>query len=126
MKFKEYLTEKRNRKKIPVRTFAGLVGISPSFLCDLESGYRCFPSDPELAAKIFPAMVKALDLTPEEEAEFKALADQSTLEGGKLPSDIREYLMRNPQAQLALRKAKDKGLSGDIWDALIKKIEEEG
>ena len=125
MQFKEYLAEKRNNKKIPIRTFAGLVGISPSFLCDLESGHRSFPSDPELAASLFPKMVEVLGLTPEEEAEFKALADQSTLEGGRLPTDIREYLLRNPQAQLALRKAKDKGVTDDIWAALVKKIEGE-
>ena len=125
MQFKEYLSDKRSQKKIPVRTFAGLVGISPSFLCDLESGHRCFPSDPELAESLFSKMADALGLTPDERSEFKTLADQSTLEGGKLPADIREYLLQNPQVQLALRKAKDKGMAGDLWDALIKKIEEE-
>ena len=125
MQFKEYLAEKRSQRKIPVRVFAQLVGISPSFLCDLESGHRSFPSDPKLSEQLFPKMVQVLGLTEEETAEFKALADQSTLEGGKLPVDIREYLLRNPQAQVALRKAKEKGLDDQLWAALIQKIEED-
>lgn len=125
MQFKDYLRAKRREKAIPLRTFAMQIGISPSFLCDLESGHRSFPSDKELASSLFLKMVKALGLNPTEEAEFKTLADQSTLEGGKLSSDIREYLMATPQAQLALRKAKEKGLTDKMWLALIEKIEGE-
>ena len=125
MAFKEYLAEKRKKKGIPTRAFARQVGISPSFLCDLESGHRSFPSDPTKAQELFSKMVTALELTPEEAIEFKSLADQSTLENGKLSGEIREYLLHNPQAQLALRKAKEKGVSDEMWAALIKKIEEE-
>ena len=125
MQFKEYLAEKRLQKRIPVRVFARLVGISPSYLCDLESGHRSFPSDPSKAKELFDKMIAVLELSNEEAAQFKLLADQSTLENGKLSGDIREYLLHNPQAQLALRKAKEKGISDEIWAALIKKIEEE-
>lgn len=125
MQFKDYLHSKRKEKGIPLRAFATQIGISPSFLCDLESGHRSFPSDQELASSLFPKMVKSLGLTPTEEAEFKALADQSTLEGGKLSGDIRAYLLATPQAQLALRKAKEKGMTDQMWLALIKKIEGE-
>lgn len=125
MQFKEFLAEKRSQKKIPVRVFAKQIGISPSFLCDLESGHRSFPSDPTKAKDLFDKMVAALGLSVEETTTFKALADQSTLENGKLSGDIREYLLSNPQAQLALRKAKEKGVSDEMWAALIKKIEEE-
>ena len=123
MDFKEYLATKRKEKKIPVRTFAKLVGISPSFLCDLESGHRSFPSDPKIATELFPKMAHALNLSPEEEATFKALADQSVLEGGKLPSDLRNYLLQNPKAQLALRKAKEKGITNDLWEDLIQEFD---
>ncbi len=125
MAFKEYLAGRRKQKGIPTRAFARQVGISPSFLCDLESGHRSFPSDPTKAQELFNKMVVALELTPEEASEFKTLTDQSTLENGKLSGDIREYLLSNPQAQLALRKAKEKGVSDEMWAVLIKKIEGE-
>lgn len=124
MQFKEYLTKKRIEKGIPVRIFAKRIGISPSFLCDLESGHRSFPSDPELASKLYVNIVEVLELSEEEAKEFRTLADQSTLEGGKLASDIRIYLMNSPQAQLALRKAKEKGVTDDMWSALMKFMEE--
>lgn len=124
MQFKEYLAEKRRQKKIPIRVFATQVGISPSFLCDLESGHRSFPSDPTIATPLFSKMVAALGLSEEEAYTFKEMVDQSTLEGGKLSSDLRDYLLKSPQAQLALRKAKEKEVSDQMWAELLKKIEE--
>ncbi len=69
-------------------------------------------------------MVRALGLSDEEAMEFKMLADQSTLENGKLSADLRTYLLDNPQAQIALRMAKEKGVPDDMWAELLKKIEE--
>ena len=53
--FGVFLSKKRKEVKKTVRGFAKEIGISPSFLCDLESGARSFPSNskfPDLLNRI--------------------------------------------------------------------------
>lgn len=123
MKLGEFLSNKRKERGIPLRQFAVKIGISPSFLCDLESGYRSFPSENKMNG-LFEKIVFNLQLDNEEIALFRALADESMLESGKLPNAISIYLQEVPEAQLALRKAKDKGLGKDVWKTFIDSIEE--
>ena len=59
MEFSNYLSQKRTEKHIPIRKFAATIGISPSFLCDLESGARAFPVKskfPELLENMIAAI----------------------------------------------------------------------
>ncbi len=73
---------------------------------------------------LYEKIVFNLQLDNEEIALFRALADESMLESGKLPNAISIYLQEVPEAQLALRKAKDKGLGKDVWKTFIDSIEE--
>ena len=62
MEFSNYLSQKRTEKHIPIRKFASMIGISPSFLCDLESGARAFPAKskfPDLLEKMIAALEKS-------------------------------------------------------------------
>ncbi len=122
MKLGEFLSNKRKERGIPLRQFAIKIGISPSFLCDLESGYRSFPSENKMNG-LFEKIASALQLNDEEVELFRMLIDEAMLENGKLPNAISAYLQEVPEAQLALRKAKDKGLGKDAWKAFVDSME---
>ena len=123
MEFSEYLSQKRIEKHIPIRKFAEMIGISPSFLCDLESGHRAFPAKskfPDLLEK----MIAALELNEEEAEVFRSLVEQSMLKGDKVSPEISAYLKRVPEAAVALRKANENNVSKEQWEAIIKILEE--
>lgn len=118
MKFGEYLEGKRKERAIPLRTFAQKIRISPSFLCDLESGYRTFPSD-EKCEGLMGRIIKELTLNDEEAETLRKLADESMFSKGKVPSEIIHYLQSVPAAQMALRKAKESNASDETWQAIV-------
>lgn len=123
MEFNEYLSQKRIEKHIPIRKFAAMIGISPSFLCDLESGTRAFPVKskfPDLLKK----MVVALELNDEETELFQSLVEQSMLRGDKVSAEISAYLRRVPEAAVALRKANENNVSKEQWEEIIRILEE--
>lgn len=122
MEFGEFLNNKRREKRFTVRNFAELVDISPSFLCDLENGDRPFPSQSK-KANLLNKMCEVLELNEESTIEFKKLADQSALKRNKLPNEMSAYLLNNPLAQQALRKATDKKTSDKTWAKVIKILE---
>ena len=122
MEFGEFLSAKRKEKGYTVRKFADLIDISPSFLCDLENGDRPFPSQSK-KTDLLEKMCKFLNLNNKEIMEFKKLADQSALKHNKLPNEISSYLLNNPLAQQALRKATDKKISDVAWGKVIDFLE---
>ncbi|MBO6262010.1 MAG: helix-turn-helix transcriptional regulator [Bacilli bacterium] len=123
MEFSNYLSQKRAEKRIPIRKFAAAIGISPSFLCDLESGARAFPAKskfPDLLEK----MIAALELNEEDAELFRSLVEQSMLRGDKVSPEISAYLKRVPEAAVALRKANENNVSKEQWEVIIKILEE--
>ncbi len=124
MRFGEFLNEKRVGKRITVRSFAAMVGISPSFLCDLESGTRAFPARSKKSPDLLEKMVSALSLDDAEAKEFKDLAEESMLSGNRVPAEISEYLQKVPEAQQALRLAKEKSVSKEEWEEFVRMLKE--
>ena len=122
MEFNDYLSQKRTEKKIPIRKFAAMVGISPSFLCDLESGSRAFPAKSKLP-NLLEKMIISLDLDKEESELFRSLAEQSMLRGDKISPEISAYLKRVPAAAVALRKANENNVTKEEWEEIIKILE---
>lgn len=101
---------------LSIREFANLVKISPSYLCDLEKGYRLYPaSKPELFDKI----VNVLHLSSEEKEELEKLRDECTSSRNKLDPALAEYLANTPSAQAALRFAKDKEYTEEDWQRIF-------
>ncbi len=117
MKFGEYLEAKRKERAIPLRDFAQRIKISPSFLCDLESGYRAFPSEEKFNG-LMERITKELVLNDEEAETLRKLADESMFSKGKVPTEIIQYLQSVPAAQMALRKAKESNASDETWQAI--------
>ena len=124
MRFGEFLNEKRVGKRITVRNFAAMVGISPSFLCDLESGARAFPARSKKSPDLLEKMASALSLSDAEAKEFKDLAEESMLSGNRVSAEISEYLQKVPEAQQALRLAKEKSVSKEEWEEFVRMLKE--
>ena len=123
MEFSNYLLQKRTEKHIPIRKFAALIGISPSFLCDLESGARGFPAKSKFP-DLLENMIAALELSNEDAEYFRLLAEQSMLKGDKVSPEISAYLKRVPEAAVALRKANENNVSKEQWEKITKILEE--
>ena len=122
MKLGEFLSSKRKEKGMTVREFAKKIEISPSFLCDLESGYRSFPSENKIEG-LFQRIVCALEMSDEDSSLFEKMIDESMFENGKMPHEIAVYLQAVPEAQVALRKAKNNEVGNDVWEAFSKALE---
>ena len=123
MEFSNYLSQTRTEKHIPIRKFAALIGISPSFLCDLESGARGFPAKSKFP-DLLENMIAALELSKKDAEYFRLLAEQSMLKGDKVSPEISAYLKRVPEAAVALRKANENNVSKEQWEKIIKILEE--
>lgn len=124
MTFGEFLSMKRIEAKITIRSFANAVGISPSFLCDLENGSRAFPAKSKKTPDLLERMVATLNLNDNDAKLFKDYAEQSMLSGNRIPSEISNYLQRVPEAQQALRLAKDKSVTKEDWEKIIQILKE--
>ena len=123
MEFKEFLTLKRKEKQLTLRKFALLIGISPAFLCDLESGNRSFPANSKKYPDLLEKMIAALELDTNEKELFISLASKSMLEKDKVPQEVKTYLQNVPLAQQALRKATEVGATSEQWEEFIKTLE---
>lgn len=124
MKFKDYLSTKRKERGITVRAFAAMVKISPSFLCDLESGNRQFPSNSKVNPNLLNDIIASLNLVGEDAAMMERLANESMLEVDKVSAEVSNYLKTVPQASAALRIAKDKNITQEKWDEIVRILEE--
>lgn len=123
MKFKDYLSLKRLERKLTIRKFASIIGISPAFLCDLESGSRSFPANSKKYPDLLEKIIIGLSLKDEEKEIMIQLAHESMLEKDKISPEVKEYLQGVPRAQEALRKAAEFGATDEAWEAFIKSLE---
>ena len=122
MKFKDYLSLKRQEKHLTIRKFASLIGISPAFLCDLESGSRSFPANSKKYPNLLQQIITSLELNDVEKAIMIQLVDESMLEKDKISPEVKEYLQGTPRAQEALRKAVKCGATNEAWEAFINSL----
>lgn len=124
MTFGEFLNLKRIEAKITIRKFASDVGISPSFLCDLENGNRAFPAKSKKTPDLLEKMITNLRLNENDTKLFKDYAEESMLLGNRVPNEISEYLQRVPEAQQALRLAKEKSITKEEWEKFVEMLKE--
>jgi len=124
MTFGEFLNLKRIEAKITIRKFASDVGISPSFLCDLENGNRAFPAKSKKTPDLLEKMIITLKLDENDTKLFKDYAEESMLLGNRVPNEISEYLQRVPEAQQALRLAKEKSITKEEWERFVEMLKE--
>ncbi|MCH5194690.1 MAG: helix-turn-helix domain-containing protein [Oscillospiraceae bacterium] len=113
-KLGQVIYDLRIRHSMKGQALAEKVGISRSYLCQLEHGVRLNP-DPAVIMKIS----KVLDLTDDEASE---LFDMYAKETGQLAPDIVEYIRSNKMVQKALRCACNKGVPDEVWGQFIEQL----
>ena len=119
MEFKDFLSAKRKDRKITIRDFAKQVKLSPSFVCDLESGNRNYPITDDVNPNLRDDLIKALKLNKHETEELDRLIDESLLHSRKVLPDMSSYLLKTPMAQFALRTAKENNITDEQWKQVI-------
>ena len=106
--FGQFLSEKRLEKKVSIRRLALKLGISASFLSDVEKDRKTpFNNERiELVSRI-------LNLTEEEKTIMLDLAGQS--KKSVIAPDLPEYINDRDYVKVALRTARDVGASAEQW-----------
>ena len=99
MNFGEYVKEKRMEKGISLRQLASKIGISPSYMRDIEKGRRYAPDKEKLEQ-----LQKLLFVNEDEIQKFYDLAGLSRNE---VPQDLPDYIINNDKIKVLLRKTKD-------------------
>ena len=116
--FGKYIEKKRKAKNITLRGFAAELEIAPAYMSDIEKGHRYPPDKDKLEA-----MVRILGLSGEEADHMYDLAAQE--KDNTVSPDLPEYIMGTEKARVALRMARDNNIGDDVWQKMIRVLEEE-
>ena len=96
MQFGEYLRSLRLSRNLRQADLASLLEVSTVYICDVEKGRRS-----PLAPTYLKKLVSNLHLSHDETSRFYNLEGNTK---NDIPSDIKEYLIGNPEAITAIRK----------------------
>ncbi|EDT79092.1 helix-turn-helix transcriptional regulator [Clostridium perfringens] len=108
MKFGEYINKKRLEKGMSLRELAGKIGISPSYLSDIEKGRRNAPNN-EKIEKISEVLFSSKD-------EIEKLHDLAGISRNNISTDLYSYVMENNEVRYFLRTSKNKSNDGLLDD----------
>lgn len=113
MKFGEYISEKRLENNISIRTFAKTIGISPSYLCEIEKGVRTAPRY-EILLRIKDAF--ALDAN-----EMEMLMDMAAESKNRqtVAEDIVSYICKNKIVYQVLRTSLRNNVDMNKWENML-------
>jgi len=115
--FGEYIAAKRKNRGISIRQMADALGITAPYLSDIEKSRRN-PPDIEMLEKIAELLV----LTPDQKND---MFDRAGHDRKQVAPDLPAYIMDQPLARSALRKARDKGKEADFWQTINDQLDEE-
>lgn len=113
-KFGKFVEVRRKELRITLRAFAESVGISPSYLSDIENGNRKPPEGEKLES-----ILDKLHLSSKE--RFIAYDMVGEIRNDIAP-DIPKYVQDNEIVKIALREAKDSEATVEEWLEFIEKI----
>jgi len=118
--FGRFIETKRKEKEITLRGFAEMIGIVPAYMSDLEKGRRYPPDVDKLTL-----MAQHLGLSTVETQKMFDLAGK-VKEKNSISPDLPEYIMdeNNSNVRLALRLARDTNAGNEVWQEVIKILEE--
>ena len=110
--FGQFLSRKRQEKKISLRRRADQLGISAPYLSDVEKNRKTAFDDEriELVSRI-------LNLSEEEKNKMLDLAGQA--KKSFIPPDLPKYINGNDYVKVALRTARDMGAGAEDWQKFI-------
>ena len=118
MEFPERLRSLRKEAQMSQRDLAERVGVDFTYLSKIENG-RVEPPSETVLKKVSRELAKVLG---RDETE---LADELITLAGKVPSDLAETLVRNPQAVRFLRSIGDDVRSPAEWERLMRRLPRE-
>lgn len=122
--FGKFIRKKRTEKRLTLMSAAQLLEISFSYLCDIENGKKLPPnSSNEEHRELMKKIKEKLDLTDEEYEELIQLADEELINKGHIANEVNDYMIENPIAAVALRKATKKNLSEEKWKKFIEEMD---
>lgn len=115
MSFGEFITKKREEKKITLREMARLLKITPPYLSDIEKERRNSPNKNKL-----DDMATILSLS---EDECRLMYDLAGKMRNSISPDLPEYIMERDYVRVALRKAMDLEVGEEEWKKFIEELE---
>lgn len=116
--FGKFIEEKRKAHGMTLRGLAAELGIAPAFMSDIEKGHRYPPNKEKLYE-----LARILHLSEEDTNTMFDLA-AGEKENAVSP-DLPEYIMNGSNVRVALRLARDKGISDATWQKVIDFLEAE-
>ena len=114
--FAAFVTRKRKEHNITMRALANVLGVSGPYLYDVEQGHR----NP-LKKENLEKMAAFFELDEEETA---LMFDLAGIDRGIVPLDLPDYILNNAYVRVALRMAKKKCISNEMWQEFIDIIED--
>jgi len=111
--FGEFVRTQRERLGKSLRGLAAEIGIAPAYLFDIEKGNRSAPG------KHLEKLAGGLELSGEEAAHFYDLAGFAR---NTVSPDLSDYVNSTELARVALRIARDRGISEEKWQKFIDDI----
>lgn len=106
----------RKKEGLSIRSFASKIGVSASYVNDVEKGKRA----PFIAERMLHCK-HVLKLTDE---EFEELCEAAAAwKADKIAPDLVQYLNNTSSARTAIRHAMKKQISQEKWAAVIKLID---
>ena len=122
--FGKFIKNKRLEKRLTLIEAAKMLGISFSYLSDIENGKKLPPNSLNEEHKELMKKIKdSFEMTDEEYEQLEKLADIELVDKGHLANEINQYMIENPMATIALRKATKKNLSEEDWKKIIKDMD---
>ncbi|MFD2674892.1 helix-turn-helix domain-containing protein [Gulosibacter bifidus] len=113
--FGEFIASRRKQAELTMREFADRIRVTAPYLSDIEKGRRAAP-DSKLEA-----IALALKLTQVEREEMFDLAARTR--DHQVSIDLTDYIMDTDGARIALRRAKERALTDEQWEQIVKIIE---
>jgi len=114
--FGAYLKRIRLEREYTLRGFAGMMEVSPVYICDLEKDRKPAPTEERMEQ-----IARLLSL---DKREKEILYDLAALTRNRpsVSSDLPEYIMENEIVRVALRTAKDVDATDEEWQEFIEKL----
>ena len=111
--FGKYVSYLRTSRDYSLRELAEMIDLSPYYLCSIENGRRTNPN-----IKILGKIYLALNLRKE---EMEKLLDLYAKANGQASADIVDYIMKNDDIRLQIRRERD-SVFEQYWNIFIEKI----
>lgn len=108
LNFGQYIKNKRLEKGMSLRDLAGKIGISPSYMSDIEKGRRSAPNKEKID--------KIAEILFYSEEDIEMLYDLAGLSKNYISTDLSSYVMESKDVRYFLRTSKNRGDDGLLED----------